>query len=207
MDITHNWTDYLFTFFKANEEKIAKILNASSCRELWIQGELFLYSDQSVKPNSGDFHGLRVDLHGKIADLPEMIAELKIIGYHGYASSDIFGYGGRNDLKKWLGDDNRQYVHPDEHMDTKLIHSLYKDYKKLQSIHSKKAKTGNAEPYLGEKLLVLVIPNLLSSAASRGPKLDEHMQIALREVEFDAESTSDSADFDGGSFTVRIWRV
>lgn len=207
MNSENSWIDYFFSFFKLNEQKITAILDASSCRELWIQGELFLYSDELVQPNSGDFHGQRVDLHGKIANLPEMIAELKIVGYQGYSCSDIFGYGGSGYLRDWLNFNKRNYVHPAEHQEKKLAHSIYKDYRKLTSINSKKTKKGIVESYTGEKYLILIIPHRSSSAASRNPKIDENMKKTLHEVEFTAGSKSSSENFNEKSFSVRIWQV
>lgn len=203
----NSWTDYLFGFFKFNEERITAILDASSCRELWIQGELFLYSNGSVKPNSGDFYGRRVDLHGKREGLPEMIAEVKIVGYQGYSCSDIFGHGGTGYLKSWLELNNRCYAPANEFRDKELAHSIYKDYKKLASIKFKRKKEGFSKLYSGEKLLVLLIPHRKTSAASRGNKIDENMKRALHEVEFDVKTRSRFNDFNEGGFTVRIWQV
>ena len=202
-----NWIDYLFSFFESNKDKVTAILDASSCRELWIQGELFLYSNGLIRPNSGDFYGRRVDLHGKMDGFPEMIAEVKIVGYQGYSCSDIFGHGGTAYLKSWLDLNDRHYTQPTEFHDKELAHSIYKDYKKLSGIRLKSPRKGFGKSFSGEKLLILLIPHRETSAASRGNRVDLNMKQILQEVEFNSESKSKSRDFDKQNFTVRIWQI
>lgn len=74
------WEQFFLDFFNSSAEDIGIVLRASRCRELWLQGELYL---------AGWRKGLRVNEFplgaGETADLcclesPRMVAELKVLG-------------------------------------------------------------------------------------------------------------------------------
>jgi len=71
-----DWPEFFIDRIERIERRLKKVLDASGCREGWLQGELFLH---------GQSNGLSVNTHvgGTFCDLScgaEMAAEVKIIG-------------------------------------------------------------------------------------------------------------------------------
>src|SRR5947208_155416 len=88
-----SWPDRLITFFREIASPLGVILNASGCREGWIQGEMFRH----FSPGNNGFSvncsyansRMKHDLHCKKPT--EVVAELKVYGYRGYYHKNICG--------------------------------------------------------------------------------------------------------------------
>ena len=76
----HTWTSFLIEFFDNIQDALSEVLNASGCREGWLQGEFFRYgAERDLRVNEYSLGGQkRADLY--CPKEPRMIAEIKIIG-------------------------------------------------------------------------------------------------------------------------------
>ena len=96
-----SWVDRFFAFFREIEPTLAVVLNASSCREGWLQGEFYRH----FRTDDNGFEVNRRFGDGKLPfDLcclttPVMIAELKVYGESGYYSKNLFG---RSNIRRFL---------------------------------------------------------------------------------------------------------
>lgn len=88
-----NWVDRFFTFFREIEPALAVILDASSCREGWLQGECYRHFRT-------DENGFEVNHRHRAAGVPfdlycrapsAMVAELKVYGQWGYYNKNLHG--------------------------------------------------------------------------------------------------------------------
>lgn len=206
------WVSYFFGFFDSVETRFTSILDGSNFRELWLQGELFLYSkkddNHGIESNSSDFKRKKIDLHGKFSNFQEMIAEIKIIGYQGYTCSDILGWGGAKLLKSFLQANTsvEKFSRTTQIPDKTAAHSLLKDYEKLKKINNK-ALGKSSVKYIGKKYLILIIPHRKSATAARGGGIDETMKNALHQIEFVEDKRKSWTKNYNENFTVRIWSV
>lgn len=88
-----NWVDRFFEFFRQIEQNLGILLNANSCREVWLQGEFyrhFLTADNGFLVNCRyNDDGPEHDLY---CGLPtEMVAEVKVYGQRGYFNKNLYG--------------------------------------------------------------------------------------------------------------------
>lgn len=209
------WPQFYFDFFTNNQQRVTKILNARSCREMWIQGEMFLTDEKHIRLTSKEF--TLVDIHGLPSDEessevhPEMITEIKVVSFRGYSRQDILGFGGRALLQPVLSAQNVQndfskitdYPEPKE-----LKHSVFKDYLKLKKIATTKI---GKQIFKGEKYLILVIPYLESASGSQNPNVDTVMKNALEKIMLAQEPNYWNWEFRDSrgekEFVVRLWRI
>ena len=200
-----------WTEIPKNQERVSNILNAGSCRELWIQGEMYLDDIPNMYISLKSKMFKLVDIHGKSGNShPEMITEIKVISFRGFSRQDIFGHGGRADLLTHLNDCGRDFSRHDDKGE-KLRHSIYKDYKKLKAIQ----KTNDEKEYTGEKYLLLVIPYHEKAHGSQGSTVDGDLKGALETIQIEGNANHWDWDFFGKNkqgvqelmFKIRLWRI
>lgn len=171
--------------FASFEGSLNEILNATGCREGWLQGELFRYYrrvDPAFSVNTFALgNGKKADLHGTLPE--EWVAELKIYGQAGYFHKNIYGY---SDISEFLPSSPEQRVDvTQQHLDA--VHpkegSLLKDCLRLRGIKS-----------VQHKFMVLVIHKY-------DPPDDFGLAISAIRLS-QAEVTFDYSDF-----LLRIWRI
>ncbi|GAB6261205.1 hypothetical protein PSSHI_14480 [Photobacterium sp. R1] len=84
---------WLPAYFKDRQTQIAKILNAGGCRELWMQGDIYLYlNDDALRTNATKY---RFDLYKE----DQFAIELKVLG--GQYQSKVVSFL-ENDFRKLL---------------------------------------------------------------------------------------------------------
>ena len=105
------WTEYFTAFFDQSEAARGVVLNASGCREGWIQGEFFRFGQgRRLRVNEYPLGGnKKADLFCDVS--PRMIAEIKILG------ADYFGK-----MRHYLDSDvARLQAVPDETLERYMI--------------------------------------------------------------------------------------
>lgn len=93
--------DWLPEFFRLHADQIKRILPAGGCRELWLQGEIYLYlSDRGLSTNATLN---KYDLY--LED--SFVMELKLLG--GDYQRKVLGYLGKDfeKLKKHVGKEQK----------------------------------------------------------------------------------------------------
>lgn len=201
------WPQFFQNFFTKNQKRITNILDARSCREYWIQGEMYLDRPEFIRVSYPEFK--LVDIHGLAGDdHPEMIAEVKVISFRGYSREDILGFGGRTLLHPTLANKDVQYDFTKiTDYPQKLNRSIFKDYLKLKNVAETRI---GKQIYQGEKYLLLVIPYLESAKGSQNPEVDTIMKTALEKISLAPAPHSWQWDFNNEkerTFSVRLWRI
>jgi len=182
---TASWLELFHQVFKEIEEPLGFVLNATACREHWLQGEFYRRLkplDETFCVNEFSLKGQhKADLYGTKAG--EMVAEIKIYGTQGYYPKNLTG----------------------EH---KIDHWLPKEAGGLVTVTYDQAEKVNPYPgsfmsdYLGlaeaagemERYLILVIHQ------NGGPDDFGKAISAIQFPYFDPERTYDK-------FRVHMWRV
>ncbi|UZE94429.1 hypothetical protein [Alkalimarinus alittae] len=142
--MTNKWGDWFVDNISSLEEKLGYILELRRVRELWLQGELYLLSndEQCFDLNkTGIVPGGEVDIVG---DSPKMIAELKVCG-RGYHKKMLNGIS----LTEELSSRTEFTLENMKHHDDKEG-SIFKDFCRLDAVDSSY-----------ERYMILVIPKLV----------------------------------------------
>jgi hypothetical protein len=95
------WPDLFLDFFRSISPHLTVVLNASGCREGWIQGELYrhFWTPQNRLLVNCSYSSNRVK-HDIYCEQPtEMVAELKVYGYAEYYNKNLYG---KSNIKRFL---------------------------------------------------------------------------------------------------------
>src|SRR5262245_50670304 len=95
------WVDRFFAFFREIEPALVVVLDASSCREGWLQGEFYRHfrTDESGFQVNWRYPNGRVPFDLYAPAPAAMVAEVKVYGQWGYFNKNLFG---RNDISRFL---------------------------------------------------------------------------------------------------------
>ena len=95
------WVERFFAFFREIEPSLAVVLDASSCREGWLQGEFYRHfrTDENGFEVNRRYRagGVPFDLYSP-APTP-MVAEVKVYGESGYFNKNLHG---RSNIRRFL---------------------------------------------------------------------------------------------------------
>lgn len=139
------WFNYFREQFDNLAADLKVVLDASGCREGWLQGELFRRSsDQDFAVNTYRYPGLggKADLEGlrpvRSEGQAPMVAELKIIGGN-FAKKCLDGRNWTDDAMRIAyhrGSDER--IRPSsEQVDQAFGHSILADVRRLRTVSSR----------------------------------------------------------------------
>lgn len=137
--VPSNWIDIFKTVFANIQETLPIILNCDTCRELWLQGEIFRLINRydlrfkvnefPIEPHKkADFHGFRYG---------EMVGELKVYGLSGYYQKNIYG---AHNIEEFIPKKNngRILIKPSHLKNVDLNESsILKDYIRIKAISNK----------------------------------------------------------------------
>jgi len=187
------WFDYFHGQFDALAADLGVVLDASGCREGWLQGELFRRSpDQDFAVNTYSYTGLRgkADLEGlrpgMAGDEAPMVAELKVIG--GFFAKKCLD--GRN----WTDDAMLDTYRPGpdgrtrpmlEQVNRASGHSILADIRRLRTVTNR--------PY---RYMILVRP--YHGAGTALGLILERLKLAERE---------ETWCYPNHGFDVRMWSI
>jgi hypothetical protein len=190
-----NWIDRFFALFRDIEPALNVVLNASSCREGWIQGEFyrrFLTVENEFEVNCSGWTSAKIkhDLYSKLPT--EMVAELKVYGQWEYARKNLFGAyriadfvptesGQRIDVTLRVARDRVAAVAATGSKEWK--NSFFQDFIRLQDV-----------PPEVERYLILVL--LKAEQADEFGQAIGSVRVSANEWDLDLER-----------FLVRVWRV
>lgn len=184
-----NWFDMFSIVFNNVQQTLPIILKCNSCRELWLQGEMFRFItpydpkfqvnvliDKRIKDKR-----IKVDLYG--SRFGKMVGELKVYGLSGYYNKNICGTSNidsfipeRNNGRILIGQSHLKKLNMKES-------SILKDYSRIMEI---------SEQF--EKYLILVVHK-------NGQKDD--FGKAISAIKFSGEELTLDFPF----FFVRIWKL
>lgn len=187
-----DWAKFFLSFFDKNKSSIGIVMYAEGCREGWLQGELFRFSeDQDFVVNSFKLTKLcgKLDLYGELpfigAKPQKMVAEIKIIS-PSFESKNI---DGNHNIEKYIASDIVKIT--ETHLGNVNFRegSILKDVVRLKSISN----------IAIEKYMILVIPKYESS------EINENLEkaiysISLSDVIWERKYIEDH-------FDVRIWLI
>jgi hypothetical protein len=132
------WTNVFKDAFYSVRNSLPVVLECESCRELWLQGELFrairkydhdfsLNTYKIAPRKKADFHGCRS---------VEMVGELKVYGYSGFYNKNLFG---RSNITDFIpkNDSRRIMILPEhERIVNQNESNIFKDYFRLKAINN-----------------------------------------------------------------------
>lgn len=182
------WAATILDLIADFERELAEVLNASGCREGWLQGELFrrlrAKGIQDIRTNDYPYAGnvrVRADLW-----VPEkMVAEIKVLGDSGFHPKVIDGLASVRRLRESYhppGAGGRRTV-TKENIENSLGSSLLWDFKRLTRVEDRY-----------ERILLLIIQT------SGQP---DEVGRALHAVQLPGTETT--RDF--GGFVARAWTL
>lgn len=187
------WFDYFHEQFDALAADLGVILDASGCRESWLQGELFRRSsDQDFSVNTYSYADLRgkADLEGlrpggKTGEAP-MVAELKIIGGD-FAKKCLDGWNCTDAaMRATYRPDPDDRIRPSwAKVDQALGHSILADIRRLRTVTNR--------PY---RYMLLVRPHHKSGTAFG--RILQQLKLAERE---------ETWCYPKHGFDVRMWSI
>jgi hypothetical protein len=185
-----NWIDHFKLAFDAIQGPLSSVFDAESCREGWLQGELYrrlvahdkqFRVNHYVLPAPDGSKRPKADLYGE--NPARMVAEMKILGTFGYYQKNI---DGNSNINAYLPSDSSSRVDvTQDHLDrvNSGVSSVLRDYQRLKSI------TDDVEKYL-----ILVI---------RTDEKPDRFGKAILAIRCSMAETT----FEYPKFTVRVWRL
>ncbi len=177
------WIDLIEQVFDSIREPLSIVLNATGCREGWLQGEFYRHlieRDKDFRVNEYKIPpGGKADLNGKKPS--PMVGEIKIYGVYGYQKKNIDGH---SNIDMYLPIDKGHRIDvTEEHINRAKSGSLLNDLIRLRKIQE------DLERYM----IVVIHKN------EQVDKFGEAIQaIRLTQNEF---------TFEYPDFLVRIWKV
>jgi hypothetical protein len=136
------WIKDLITFFSSIKTRLAVVLDASGCRENWVQAEWYQWLRQRQEKENVLVNGLCLgqnDLENDKVDLailgrdkkPILIAEIKVFGEWNYKPSNLDGRGIR-DYQKNFSPTGPIVVSPSRFWRGRSTGGILRDYFRLR---------------------------------------------------------------------------